>query len=228
MTWIERVALRKGHGTVVKCDQCDRTSADSSWRFNRAEVNPRLRRLLPPHHPDQTRWFLEHVQPHEGMLRAWLRSRFPVECDIDDIVQEAYARVLQASETNTIDSPKAFLFATARNLALGRVRHQKVSGVNDGLAEIALESVLDESADVPHAVGRAQELELLTQAIQPLPARCRQVLTLRKIYGLSQKAVAAQLGIAEHTVEAQGTIGLRKLAEYFERIERQQRPSRRE
>jgi gamma-glutamyl phosphate reductase len=31
--------------------------------------------------------------------------------------------------------------------------------------------------------------------------------------------VAAQLGISEHTVEAQGTIGLRKLTEYFDRVE---------
>jgi RNA polymerase sigma-70 factor (ECF subfamily) len=56
-----------------------------------------------------------------------------------------------------------------------------------------------------------------------LPTRCRQIITLRKIYGLSQKEVAAQLGIAEHTVEAQGTIGLRKLGEFFERIERRGR-----
>jgi RNA polymerase sigma factor (sigma-70 family) len=85
---------------------------------------------------------------------------------------------------------------------------------------------LDESADVPQAVARAQELELLTHAIQSLPTRCRQVLTLRKIYGLSQKEVAAQLGITENTVEAQGVIGLRKLTEYFERLERQRRFSR--
>ena len=43
---------------------------------------------------------------------------------------------------------------------------------------------------------------------------------LRRIYGLPQKEVAARLGIAEHTVEAQATIGLRKLAEFFERLER--------
>lgn len=83
---------------------------------------------------------------------------------------------------------------------------------------------MDETADVPDRVARAQELELLTQAIQSLPARCRQVLTLRKLYGLSQKEVAAQLGISEHTVEAQGTIGLRKLAEFFERLERPRPP----
>lgn len=153
------------------------------------------------------------------MLRAWLRSRFPTGCDIDDIVQEAYMRVLQARTSTEIASPKAFFFATARNLALGVMRHQKVSA-QDSLAEIDELSILDGGPDVHHAVARAQELELLTEAIQSLPTRCRQILTLRKIYGMSQKEVAAQLGIAEHTVEAQGTIGLRKIAAFFERLER--------
>ncbi len=172
-----------------------------------------------PQDPELAGWFVEHVLPHEAMLRAWLRSRFPTQRDVDDIVQEAFARILQARETTALESPKAFLFATARNLVLGRLRRQRVSG-ESVLAEIDAEGVLDETADVPDEVARAQELQLLTQAIQSLPTRCRQIITLRKIYGLSQKDVAAQLGISEHTVEAQGTIGLRKLAEYFERIER--------
>lgn len=176
--------------------------------------------------PNSAHWFAEHVQPHEGMLRAWLRSRFPAESDVDDIVQEAYARVLEAHTTTAIVSPKAFVFATARNVVLGRLRRRHAVPSQNGLAEYDIESVLDESADVPRAVARAQELELLTQAIQSLPTRCRQVLTLRKIYGLSQKEVAAQLGISENTVEAQGVIGLRKLGEYFERLERQPRFSR--
>lgn len=135
-------------------------------------------------------------------------------------------RVLAAHRSTKIISAKAFLFTTARNLALGRLRHNKVAGENS-LAEMDALGILDESADVPNSVARAQELELLTQAIQSLPARCRQILTLRKIYGMSQKDVAAQLGISAHTVEAQGTIGLRKIAEFFERIERQH-PFRRE
>jgi RNA polymerase sigma factor (sigma-70 family) len=180
---------------------------------------------VPPPSPDHTTWFVAHVQPHEAMLRAWLCSRFPAERDIDDIVQEAFSRIVQARAHSVIESPKAFLFATARNVALARLRHHKVTPEGNALAESLVDSILDEDADVPHAVARAQELELLTQAIQSLPTRCRQILTLRKIYGLSQKEVAAELGIAEHTVEAQGTIGLRKLAVFFERIERP-RPSR--
>ena len=170
--------------------------------------------------PNSSEWFALHVQPNERMLRAWLRSRFPSENDVDDIVQEAYARLLEARKTTAIEAPKSFLFAIARNLALGRLRRQQVAGAPNLLTDFEWESVLDESVDVPQAVARNQELELLTEAIQSLPTRCRQIITLRKIYGLSQKEVAAQLGISEHTVEAQGTIGLRKLTEFFERVER--------
>ena len=132
-------------------------------------------------------------------------------------------RVLQARSTQEIASPRAFLFATARNLALGRLRHSRVEA-HFALTEMGDPGVSDESADVAQALARAQELELLTRAIQSLPTRCRQVITLRRIYGLSQKEVAVQLGISEHTVEAQATIGLRKLAAYFERAERTGRP----
>jgi RNA polymerase sigma-70 factor (ECF subfamily) len=59
------------------------------------------------------------------------------------------------------------------------------------------------------------ELELLTQAIQSLPDRCREVLTLRKIEGLSQREIAARMGISEHTVEAQVANGMRRCAQFF-------------
>lgn len=170
-------------------------------------------------HSEQARWFAEKVQPHEPLLRAWLHSRFPALCDVDDIVQEAFLRICQTWERGELQSPKAFLFTTARNLALDRIRRQKVQ-CTDSLAEIDSLHVMDLETEIPEAVSRNQELELLTQAIQSLPKRCRQIITLRKIYGLSQKEVASELGISEHTIEAQGTIGLRKMVEFFDRHRR--------
>jgi len=63
-----------------------------------------------------------------------------------------------------------------------------------------------------HASGRA-ELRLLERALDALPARCREVVRLRKIDGLSQREVAAQMGIAEDTVEKQIAKGMRALAD---------------
>ena len=180
---------------------------------------------MPPEVTEEAQWFSANLQPHEPMLRAWLRSRFSDERDLDVIVQEAYVRVLEAHKETKIASPKAFFFATARNVALGGVRKQAVRG-ELSLADIDVLGVLDETEDVSSAVSRSEELEFLTEAIQSLPARCRQIITLRKIYGMSQKDIAQELGISVHTVESQGTIGMRKLAEFFKRMERRSEFSR--
>jgi RNA polymerase sigma factor (sigma-70 family) len=171
---------------------------------------------MPPPDPEISRWFAEEVQPHEAALRAWLRSRFPTLTDADDLVQESYSRLLRARETGSIACAKAFLFVTARNLALNRLRHLRHERP-EGVTELDASGVLDSGVAIPESVARAEDLQLLIHAIQSLPDRCRQIMTLRKIYGLSQKEVAARLGISEHTVEAQGAIGLRKCIEYFRR-----------
>lgn len=171
---------------------------------------------MPPSDPELARWFTEEVQPHEAALRAWLHSRFPTLADADDLVQEAYARLLRTRETGSIACARAFLFVTARNLALNQLRHLRHERP-EGLAELDASGVLDESTAVPESVARAEDLQLLIHAIQSLPDRCRQIITLRKIYGLSQKEVAQRLDVSEHTVEAQGVIGLRKCIEYFRR-----------
>jgi len=172
---------------------------------------------MPPPDPETARWFAVEIQPHEPMLRAWLKSQFPsAENEIDDIIQESRIRVLAAYATSEIRSPKAFLYVIARNLTLMRLRHRAVENTKP-LAEIDCSGILDEEVDVPHAVARTQELEMLTTAVQSLPIRCRQIITLRKIYGLSLKETAAELGIDPHTVVIQTSIGIRKLSDYFRR-----------
>jgi RNA polymerase sigma factor (sigma-70 family) len=175
---------------------------------------------VPPRESQHARWFAENVQPHDGMLRAWLHSRFPGETDIDDIVQETYLRTWQAQAAGKIGSAKAFVFATARNLAVDRLRHRKVTR-SEPLVENTELYVLDDDEGIPAAVERHQELELLTEAIQSLPDRCRRIFTLRKVYGLSQKEIAAQLGISENTVSAQLTIGVKKCMEFMLRYRRE-------
>jgi RNA polymerase sigma factor (sigma-70 family) len=167
----------------------------------------------------QALWFETHLKPHEAMLRSWLQARFSGDHETDDIMQDAFVRVLNVHQATSIASPKAYLFATARNLALARIRHGNLVAQHS-LAERDLSAILDEAAGVPDTVAHSEELEILTKAIQSLPTRCRQILTLRKIYGLPQREVAQRMGIAEHTVEAQGTIGIRKIAEFFERYNR--------
>ena len=169
--------------------------------------------------PETDQWYVTHLAPHLPMLRAWLRSQFPQERDVDDVVQEAVLRVWRMRQLEgEIRAPKAFLFATARNLVISGKRKATRQG-QFSFADLDELGVLDEDEHLPAALAKAEELELLTQAIQSLPSRCRQVITLKKIYGLSQQAIADELGISINTVDTQGAIGMRKLTEYFRRLE---------
>ena len=169
---------------------------------------------MTPDHPD--RWFTDEVQAHENALRAWLRSKFPSLADPDDIVQEAATRVWRVHSQRAVLSPKSLLFTTAQNLALDQLRRRQIACM-EPIAEMGEISVYEDRPTPAETTAHNQELEILTQAIQSLPDRCRQVLTLRKIYGLPQKQIAAQLGIAEHTVEAQVANGMRRCAEFLAR-----------
>jgi RNA polymerase sigma-70 factor (ECF subfamily) len=171
---------------------------------------------MPPQNPEQARWFADHVQPHSAALRAHLLGQFPLLPDVDDIVQESLVRMLRLHETAPVDSPKALLFAIARNLALDAVRRQRVIAF-EPMTETTDSFVSTGRADVAESAIRNEELDLLRQAIQSLPERCRQVFTLRMAYGLSQREIAARLGITENTVERQMGKGYRRCTEFFAR-----------
>ncbi len=163
---------------------------------------------------EQSNWFATEVQPHRPALRAWLLARFSTLPDVDDLVQETCVRVLRARDASPIRSTRALLFATARNLALDAVRRQRVIRF-EPITDDTDSSVLADTTDVIATVSKQQELELLTKAIQSLPERCRQIFTLRTAYGLTQKQIAAKLGVSESTVEKQVAHGIRLCAEFF-------------
>ena len=166
------------------------------------------------HKSEEARWFAKEVQPHESLLRSWLRGLFPSLPDMDDLVQESYVRLIRAREAGKVSHAKAYLFTTARNAALDFFRRRKIISI-DAVGDLSDSTVLDEGPSVADAVSRQQELDLLAEAVRGLPDRCRQTLTLRLLYGLSHKEIAVELKISEHTVKAQLAKGMRRCSAYF-------------
>lgn len=188
---------------------------------------PRRAPFIPavsPPESEQARWFTEEVQPHESSLRSYLRNVFPSLTDIDDLVQESYARLIRAKDAGRISYAKAFLFATARNAALDLVRRRRVVSI-ESIGDMAGLSVVEDRPDAADTANKQEELELLATAVRGLPERCRQVLTLRLLYGLSHKEIATNLRISEHTVKAQLAKGTRRCADFFEERGLLDRPS---
>ena len=121
----------------------------------------------PPSDNETDSWFANEVRPHESTLRGYLHGIAAVT-DIDDLVQETYARPLRVRQKGAIRSTRGLLFATARNAAHDLFR-RRASSKTTTVTEIDQLCVLDDSPGVAEIISRQQEVDLLSAAIRALP-----------------------------------------------------------
>lgn len=159
-------------------------------------------------------WFARQVLPHEADLRRWL-SRFAADLDIDDIIQETYAGI--ARHYGQVREPRAFMFAVARNCVIATLKQKRIVRIV-AIADLDSFPLVDDGPTGEQSLVGREELEMLRAAIADLPDRRREVLTLRKLEGLPQRAVAARLGLSESTVEKHVSAGIRQCADWFARV----------
>jgi len=156
------------------------------------------------------RWFSDEVYPHNDQLKAYLRGRFPGERDVEDVVQESYIRVWKARAASPIQSVKAFLFSVARNVVVDRHRRNR-GEVEADVGSLAVQNVIDETANVVEAVGTLEKERLLAEALATLPTRGHDVVIFCKINGLSHDEAAQLLGISKRTVDEHLRRGMKRL-----------------
>jgi RNA polymerase sigma factor (sigma-70 family) len=145
-------------------------------------------------------WLGRHVLPHEPALRAWLRRRRLEGLEVDDVIQETYTRLIAAESIAHIRDAKSYAFQTAGSVVVDHLRRLKVVSITSVSDLDHLELPSEEPSPERQVIDR-EELHRLAQLIASLPGRVRDVFTLRRVYGLSQREVAERLGIAESTVE---------------------------
>lgn len=161
---------------------------------------------------DLDAWFSREILVYENSLVRYLTRRWYQRDDIHDLRQEVYVRVYEAAAKERPRAPKSFLFTTARNLMSDRLRRSRVVSIE---ARADLESLnvhIDEISPEHHAIAH-EDLDTLMRAFDQLPPRCRQVVWMRRIEDLSQKEVAARLGIGESMVEKQVAKAMRQFAD---------------
>jgi RNA polymerase sigma-70 factor (ECF subfamily) len=159
-------------------------------------------------------WFAEAVRPHEPALRAFLSRRFTSLPDHDDLVQETYARLLRVPDPQRLVHAKAFLFTTARNVAIDHFRRRQRTPVEpiDEACEITL---LEPAVGAAEALDHAERHEAMLAALGTLPERCREVMLLRYVDGWAVQEIAAHLGLATATVRVHLMKGVGDCAQFF-------------
>ena len=180
-------------------------------------VNSPSSEPAPATEPGEARWFVDQVHVHDSALKSYLRHSFPgARYEVDDVVQESYLRIWKARAAQPIQSAKAFLFTIARHVALDLLRRDRISPVDGNVViDSAASHVIDNRPGVVETACAREEAVLLAKAIDALPARCREIVILRKLRGMPQKEIAARLRIAEPTVQVQVARGMKKCDQFL-------------
>jgi RNA polymerase sigma factor (sigma-70 family) len=159
------------------------------------------------------RWIAAHILPYQPELRGWLRHRLGslADNDIDDLVQEALARIW-AADFSTIRNGRAYLYATVRHLLAEYARRRRIVPI-ELLGEIDSLNIISDEPGPDRRVGARQELERLRAIVASLPVQCRRAFELRKFEDLSHQEVARRMGLSEKTVENHLTRALARITQ---------------
>jgi len=125
-----------------------------------------------------------------------------------DLLQDAYVRVLRHGQLEAVADPSAFLKQVAINLTRDFARRRKV--------EARYLVFGGDPADAPSDDGRPDsrletddETRLLRAALETLPPRRREVLTLHLHEGLPLGEIARRLNISDRMVREHLSLALR-------------------
>ncbi len=119
----------------------------------------------------------------------------------EDLVQEAYLKVVKALRADPVRHPQPFLYSTARHLALDHLRQVEARTIAVQWDEPALAALVHPGLGPEESACRLEELEGLSHAIERLPPRRREILILYKLHGWSHKRIAARFGISKSAVQ---------------------------
>ena len=147
------------------------------------------------------RWIAANILIHEAEVRGWLRRHVHTlsGADVDDLIQEAYAR-LWLADFSKVANARSYLYAVVRNLLLEQARRARIVPM-ERLGEIEALRIPSEEPGPERQVTARQELEHLESIIEALPEQCRRAFRLQKFSGLSQRDIAQTMNISEKTVE---------------------------
>jgi RNA polymerase sigma-70 factor (ECF subfamily) len=159
-------------------------------------------------------WFFREVFPLEAALTRYIRRNWRNESDVADLRQEIYARIYSAARERLPLQTKPFLFTTARNHLINQAKRAQIVSI-DHVAGLEASPVLVDAVTPDRHVTARDELRRVQAGLDRLPPRCREIVVLRKIEGLSTKAVAARLNIGVDAVEQQMVHGMRALVDFM-------------
>lgn len=150
-------------------------------------------------------------------MKLFAKEYVILDEDAENIVQDIFLELWEKRELFSLHTNLlAFLFTAIRNRSLNFLRHKTI--IQDTKTKIldeynitlrtnliSLES-FNESAFDENNIEK-----IISNALEQLPEKCRQIFIMNKVEGKKQKEIAEELNISVNTVETQMGIAYKKL-----------------
>lgn len=150
-------------------------------------------------------------------LRRYIARLLGNRTEAQDVAQDAFLRLHLVMRQREIERPQAYLFTTARRLAIDELRRRSGDPLHHAQGEP--DDTLDDEPGVERVVMARQEMADLMQDINRLPAGCRAVFLLCRMESMTHPQIGHRLGISPSTVEKQHARAMRLLREMREQRE---------
>jgi RNA polymerase sigma factor (sigma-70 family) len=129
---------------------------------------------------------------HNAALLRFIGARVGSEQEAREIAQEAYVHLLQLNHPAAISFLRAFLFKTAANLVIDRLRQRSRRSNTTSVADLDF-AVFELTPE--RQLSGEQAMAVMDAAVKQLPPKCRQAFLLHRIYDLPMDEVAARMDI---------------------------------
>lgn len=145
-------------------------------------------------------------------LRRFFRKRTSQPADVDDLIQEVFARLAKRSTGGEIQQPEAYLLRAAGNVWRDSLRRRQTHADAEH-GEYRDEHHAVENYSPERVLQVRQSIEHVITVLNALPDRTRQIFVLCRVEGMRHRTVAKRLGVSVSAVDKHMMKAIAYLAE---------------
>jgi len=144
--------------------------------------------------PDNTDW-ARTFMANRGPLRAHAQRIVGTREQAEDVLQDAYLKLSALRLDASVKQPLAYCFQVVRNLAIDHRRRGQLETQLFADDETGLHVPSPRGTPEQYAINR-QNLGVIGQVLDGLPARTRQAFEMYRLGGLKQREIGERLGVS--------------------------------
>ncbi|MDG2535905.1 RNA polymerase sigma factor [Sphingomonas sp. HITSZ_GF] len=161
-------------------------------------------------------WFVREVLPLERALSSYIRRNWRVPEDVLELRQDIYEHVLIGARRALPANARAYVYTVARNHLINHAKRARIVPI-EAIADLdAVHRDVDFGMfEAERALSARDELRRAKEGIDKLPPKCREVILLQKVDGLTDREAAESLGVSIETVRRQIKLGMKALFDHM-------------